>query len=159
LAFLVAPLSVEAFVAKHWNQEALHVPGDPQKFAAIDQTPERFLKVCREAPPDELGLSAVFHEDATGADIELDITADQARQLFRAGMTLLHTEMSTNVLFPALGVMAASLKAALGVHADVQANVFWSPRGKGSGLHFDSKNVFAINLQGTKRWRISRRPP
>jgi len=79
------------------------------------------------------------------------IHAGRAIETFRDGATLVFQSLHT--YWPALGRFCAGLAAQLG-HA-TQANAYLSPgEARGLDVHYDTHDVFALQVAGTKRWEI-----
>ena len=85
---------------------------------------------------------------ATIADL---IHPGRAIEAFGQGATLVFQSLHT--YWPALGRFCAGLAAELG-HA-TQANAYLSPgAARGLAVHYDTHDVFALQVDGTKRWEV-----
>ncbi len=75
----------------------------------------------------------------------------RAIEAFSNGATLVFQSLHT--YWPALGRFCAGLAAELG-HA-TQANAYLSPgEARGLAVHFDTHDVFALQVDGAKRWEV-----
>ena len=63
-----------------------------------------------------------------------------------------------DVLDTRLSTVAATLKDELNVPGPVSTYASLSPGGEAAVPHYDSSHVFALQLEGKKRWRLSPRP-
>jgi ribosomal protein L16 Arg81 hydroxylase len=54
-------------------------------------------------------------------------------------------------------MLAAEVGAFVGARGPVTVNSFLSPDGHGFPWHLDNPHVFALQIEGTKRWRLGRR--
>ncbi len=74
-----------------------------------------------------------------------------ALDAFRRGATLVFQSMHT--FWPPLAALCGDLSAELG--HPVQANAYLSPRSaRGLALHYDTHDVFALQVAGAKRWEV-----
>lgn len=154
---LIAPTAVRDFSRRYWERRPLvvgrHAPdhfgsllgvGDLRPLLASGRVrfPEAWLvRAGDEVPPGE-------YVDAEGA-----IDADHAWNLFGAGATLIFGSLER--YWPALWRLCGTIEQALS--HPVQANAYLTPPGaQGFAPHFDTHDVFILQLAGAKRWRIYR---
>ncbi|CAM2006640.1 JmjC domain-containing protein [Acanthopleuribacter pedis] len=149
---LLFDLPLEQFFENYWEQKALSVVSDhPERFsslfslASLDQLlsglPEKRLTLAKqgaETPvlvPEFLGglsLSALYAHYADGYTLVVNDLTD---------------------LQPAVGALCTSLSHTLG--ARVAANLYATPReSAGFGPHWDEHDVFILQLEGSKAWRV-----
>ncbi len=83
-------------------------------------------------------------------------TVDQATALFDAGATLCLSQVETRVA--RLAPFVAAIKRQLGYPGKASFNAYLSPPGSGFNWHFDARIASTLQIDGTKRWRFSRRP-
>jgi bifunctional lysine-specific demethylase and histidyl-hydroxylase MINA len=63
------------------------------------------------------------------------------------------TFKSIGDLFPRIRTVKRALELAFA--APVSTNLYYSPGGaRGSGLHYDTKDIFAVQLRGSKHWQV-----
>jgi hypothetical protein len=155
LSHLLAPLSVDGFLAEHWERGPLYLPGDRHKVARWACDRAAFFDRLEARPGPGTDVKAQFH-DPQGIHRELGIEPRLARVLWDAGLTI--CAQSLERIDPHLAALAESTRRSLGHAGAVIVNAYASPAGRGFGLHFDSQSVFIIQLEGVKHWRYSRRP-
>lgn len=160
LGRLLAPVTRQVFVERYWGREPLFVRGHPEKFAGLF-TRESFDRLRRD-PPKRLEINCSFADygnrtaRGTGYRPVTRITAAQCDAMLAAGATL--TLLPLQPLDPAVARLAAGLKSQLAYAGDLLCAAWLSPAGAGVGSHFDGRPVFTLQLEGEKRWRVSRRP-
>lgn len=163
LADLLAPMSVDEFLADYRGKKPLHLPGAADKYAdvmswesltgLINQTSiwssaslQLVMDGDRVPPPD-------YCAPATGRDggkIMMPDT-DRVRQWLQRGASLLLNDIDH--LSPGLKSAAAALETGLG--GKVQCNLYCSWKAHpGFGSHYDTHEVFAVHIAGEKTWRI-----
>jgi ribosomal protein L16 Arg81 hydroxylase/Flp pilus assembly protein TadD len=167
LAALLAPVTPETFVREYWGKRPLFVKGFADKYKGFFDG-DGFIKATANpgsAPADALRASfdkrVPIVMPPPGAPPEIPsmsivITPKQAGVLFEAGATLCMSEVQTRV--PELAAFCAAIKEQLGYVGKVAFNGYMSPAGAGFNWHFDARMVTKLQLEGTKRWRFSRRP-
>jgi ribosomal protein L16 Arg81 hydroxylase len=148
-ASLFAPTPVAEFLATHWQRRALYTAGagwrSHFRFTLDDlkQGLPAFAHVKAQSLPD-------------GRHREIAIQGDQAAALYDAGLTICVTAIEQHV--PELARFTARLRDELRFAGEVLVNCYWSPAGGGFGTHFDDQHVFILQVDGSKRWWISREP-
>jgi bifunctional lysine-specific demethylase and histidyl-hydroxylase MINA len=76
---------------------------------------------------------------------------DKVKDFLRRGATLVANDIDH--LSPSLTAFADALERALG--GKVQANLYLSSRRRqGFGAHFDTHDVYAVHVEGTKTWHV-----
>ena len=79
------------------------------------------------------------------------LNADQVKDFLRRGATLVANDIDH--LSPGLTAFADAMERALG--GKVQGNLYTSSRRRqGFGAHFDTHDVYAVHVEGTKTWHI-----
>ena len=83
---------------------------------------------------------------------EMEITPERAVQLYRAACTIYMTRLHAEPIRR----WAASLDAALGLlPGTTQVNAFASSPGRGLSWHWDSQEIFVVQVRGRKRWHVA----
>ena len=143
---LLAPMTPEEFVASHWNQRALHVRGQPDKFAGLfDRAAwKQALPGCRQ-------LKAGYR-DADGWLRDFPITPEQAEHLYGAGMTICAGFLPET---GPLGSLLTGMRRDLLHPGKPYFNCYFSPDGHGFNLHIDDHSVFILQIEGAKEWLFS----
>ncbi|WP_018681245.1 cupin domain-containing protein [Actinokineospora enzanensis] len=154
LAALIAPLPVDRFTTEFRERGHVRIPaGDggrtlPLSLADVDailaqssirSTDLRVVADGRETPIAELAAPG----DATALELLYDC--------YRKGSTLVLKFLDER--WPPLRELCAGLAADL--DARIQVNVYLTPPGaRGLTPHYDTHDVFVVQVSGTKHWRI-----
>jgi ribosomal protein L16 Arg81 hydroxylase len=150
LAALVAPHSVEEFLTQYWPDRVFASHGDPARLPS-------FLRAGELAGVES--LSRVYRGTmrfTTGRKYQMMASIDQlpAMSLYRMGLTVQFEDISA-VVAPTNAELRR-LEAELGVNTGTaRASAFASPVSEGLGVHFDSYDLFSIQLRGTKRFNVA----
>jgi hypothetical protein len=165
LAALLAPLAPQTFVSEYWGKKPLYVKGFREKFKGFFDGAAFFRAVSTPTTAPGSQLRASFDKKTTPAPRSaaepVDLTQhfpippESAGPLFEAGATLCLTEIDTRV--PRLAYFAAAIKRQLGYPGPVAFNSYFSPPGVGFNWHFDGRIASTLQIEGTKRWRFSKR--
>ena len=154
---------VRGFLDHHWTRAPLHRPGaDASAFAdlfSLDDV-DRFVaessprlptfRLVRDGKP--LDPSRYTRTAKVGGQSVSDM-GDPGRifEEFRGGATIVFQGLHRSC--PPLTRFCRSLELELS-HA-VQANAYVTPAGsRGLGVHYDTHDVFVLQLAGTKAWSI-----
>lgn len=150
LAALIAPHSVEEFLAQYWPDRVFASHGDPARLPS-------FLRAEELASVES--LSRVYRGTmrfTTGRKYQMMASIDQlpAMSLYRMGLTVQFEDIAA-VVAPTHANLRR-LEAELGVNPGAaRASAFASPVSEGLGVHFDSYDLFSIQLRGTKRFNVA----
>jgi ribosomal protein L16 Arg81 hydroxylase len=155
LGALLAPFSVARFVGEHFNRRALHVPGAAGKFRGL-LDPELLLSDLETGFGGRISEVRAGFRDGRGDHREITVRADEARDVLAGGMTVVVANPET--VYPRLEALLRQLRTGLCIPDAINMACFISPAGAGYGLHYDPSSVWAIQLTGTKIWRISETP-
>lgn len=160
---LISPIDPADFFDNTYGRKALHIPGPPEKFAKV---------FSWEELNGLLGMSTIWTDRSF--ELALDgrlLRAEEycysgpnregrrtmrpdlrrVRGLLRDGATLALDFVE--LLTPGLRSVAQTIETVTG--AQVCGSLFCSwKETQGYGSHFDTQNVFACHLAGTKTWRI-----
>ena len=166
LAALLAPLAPQTFVSEYWGKKPLFVKGFREKFKGFFDDAAFFRAVSTPSSAPGAQLRASFDKKTTpaprspgGEPVDVSqhfpIAPESAAPLYEAGATLCLTEIDTRV--PRLAYFAAAIKRQLGYPGPVAFNSYLSPPGAGFNWHFDGRIASTLQIEGTKRWRFSKR--
>jgi hypothetical protein len=159
---------VETFAARYWGRRPLYSPaarfaqaGSGTGFTdlfgvdAADELLSRrglrtpFLRVAKDGTV--LPASRYTGGGGAGAEIADQVLDERVLALFDAGATLVFQGLHR--LWPPLVEMAGLLAGELA--APVQVNAYLTPAGgQGFASHYDTHDVFVLQVEGRKRWRI-----
>ncbi|HLL65050.1 MAG TPA: cupin domain-containing protein [Micromonosporaceae bacterium] len=153
------------FATWYWSVRPLHSPAadlpkgfdDLLSVADVDELVSRrgvrtpFLRVVndgRVVPTQRFSGSG-----GAGAEVADQVVDDRVLELVMDGATLVLQGLHR--LWPALIDFTVALRAELG--HPVQVNAYLTPAGaQGLGAHYDTHDVFVLQVAGRKRWRVHR---
>ncbi|HEX6141283.1 MAG TPA: cupin domain-containing protein [Geminicoccaceae bacterium] len=160
---LMQPVGAERFFADYEGRRPLHLEGDADKFkdvmswsrlndllgqATIWSHQSLQLVLDREPVP-----AARYCTPAPGRDGGQVLRPDPARvkTLLSEGATMVANDIDH--LSAGLTAFSKTLEAALG--GKVQGNLYLSSkRRQGFAAHFDTHDVYAVHVEGTKTWKV-----
>jgi bifunctional lysine-specific demethylase and histidyl-hydroxylase MINA len=160
---IMAPLGAERFFAEYEGKQPLHLKGAADKFAAV-MTWARLndllgqatiwshntLKLLLDKEPIPAARYCTTEIDRNGGQV-LRPDANKVKEYLKRGATLVANDIDH--LSPGLTAFADAMEQALG--GKVQGNLYLSSRGRpGFGAHFDTHDVYAVHVEGTKTWHI-----
>jgi hypothetical protein len=157
IAALVRPLGYAELMAALHRGAAVPIPGGCAEPAALlGPDPAALLLSAYGRLAEPLTYHAVSPAGPPPADVP---DSDAA---FRERVATLHA-LGYSVRFPtlrplspALDRMARALETVL--HQPVTASAFWSRGPLSAPVHYDEHDILAVQLRGTKTWRIARGP-
>ena len=156
---LLAPMTVDIFLSKHWPKKPLFIPADIKKLNSVLQITQlqnlesvidaRTLKV-RACLPD-------FDDEYSSIHID----AKDALKAYNNNMTLVFDSM--NLQNKDIANSLEQIRSELGLVTGGPENnlckarsiVYATPAGSGTRLHFDANVNFIIQLHGFKRWILA----
>lgn len=157
--WLIEPITPAAFFEHYYERKPLQIEGrDAGKFgsllsvAAID----RYLATSSPRFPDVFVVDAareVKSEDYSFPNSEPTgrIDLPRAYQLFESGSTISLSHMHERL--PELAALCRAVEETFSAH--FQTNVYLSPpHAQGFKIHFDSHDVFVLQVSGSKQWTI-----
>lgn len=152
---LIAPLAPADFLKDYWEERPLNLPGsDTKAFRALLSLAdiEKILGGLGQKPI--LFTVASADKEVKRSDYETDkgvVDVVRLFQLFGEGFTLILNRLHTQ--HEPLGRFCDDIARTLS--APVQCNVYLSPpNGKGFKPHYDTHDVFIVQLDGSKTWRV-----
>lgn len=155
LDWLISPTGRDAFFAGYFEQRTLVVnrrrPDYFKSLLTLDDI-DRVLTTLDRRYPDVMLKNAA--RDLRPSDYTIDgETLDVARisSLFAEGSTIMLAFLHT--VLPSLTHFCRSLEAEFS--CPCQTNIYLTPpRAQGAKPHFDTHDVFVLQVAGTKRWTI-----
>jgi ribosomal protein L16 Arg81 hydroxylase len=160
---IMAPLGAERFFAEYEGKQPLHLKGAADKFAAV-MTWARVndllgqatiwshntLKLLLDKESIPAARYCTTEIDRNGGQV-LRPDSSKVKEYLRRGATLVANDIDH--LSPTLTAFADTIERALG--GKVQGNLYLSSRRRpGFGAHFDTHDVYAVHVEGTKTWHI-----
>lgn len=145
---LLGDVSREHFFARVWQQRALFTHGPADRFSGLFDM-AAFARAARECET----LKAVV-KDAGGSQVEVPLRPEQVDAAFASGATICAQLVRDPVLDAFRAAFAGDIR-----HAGAPVfNVYFSPDGRGFGLHVDDHPVWILQIEGSKRWWYSPEP-
>ncbi|MBI3515026.1 MAG: hypothetical protein HY060_13335 [Proteobacteria bacterium] len=155
LAALLDPVSPTVFFRDYWEEKPLLVRRNrPDYYAPLLSTGQiEQLITATDLPPSTLTVAnadvPLSASDLARADSTLDIV--KVHQLFAAGATLVLQEAHKWVA--PLAALCRILER--DISAPFQTNLYMTPAGgRGFETHYDTHDVFVLQIEGTKAWTI-----
>jgi ribosomal protein L16 Arg81 hydroxylase len=155
LDWLINPIPKAAFFKEYWEQNPLVVRrGQKDYFStlfSLDDVDRAITTLSLTYPNITLKNASkeVTPADYTTAQGALDVAA--VYQLFSEGSTIVLAFLDNVV--PALASMCRGLEREL--NFPLQANVYLTPaRAQGAKYHYDTHDVFVLQIVGSKRWTM-----
>jgi bifunctional lysine-specific demethylase and histidyl-hydroxylase MINA len=160
---IMAPLGLERFFEEYDGRKPLHLKGHADKFAEVmtwDKLNELLsqatiwsqssLKLVLDREPIAAGRYCSTAAGRDGGQV-LRPDPDKVKDFLRRGATLVANDIDH--LNPGLTAFAETMEQTLG--GKVQGNLYLSSRRRqGFAAHFDTHDVFAVHVEGTKTWHI-----
>jgi ribosomal protein L16 Arg81 hydroxylase len=164
LAALLAPIAPDDFLRDTWEQEPLALHRDDPKYyaglfapadvdAVIAFTRPRFTDpgAFRSGPPAARTYVEGWLPDRQLVPAEVYPDIADLRHLFARGKTVIIRSMQHR--WPAVAALCRNLEAVF--HAPVHTNLYLTPpASQGFEPHFDTHEVFALQVDGAKQWRL-----
>jgi ribosomal protein L16 Arg81 hydroxylase len=160
---IMAPLGLERFFEEYDGRKPLHLKGHADKFAEVmtwDKLNELLsqatiwsqssLKLVLDREPIAAGRYCSTAAGRDGGQV-LRPDPNKVKDFLRRGATLVANDIDH--LNSGLTAFAETMEQALG--GKVQGNLYLSSRRRqGFAAHFDTHDVFAVHVEGTKTWHI-----
>lgn len=143
-----------SFVDEVWGREARLIDGAPDRFAGLVASSDidRILRFGRPRPPsDMLLVKASRHYDINWINPDGTARSDQVRAAWDKGYSIVLNDVAR--YWEPVARFCAALQADL--HHPVDANLYLTPPGtQGFDPHYDVMDVFVLQLEGAKDWRL-----
>ena len=160
---IMAPLGVERFLAEYEGKKPLHLKGSPDKFAEV-MTFAKLGDILSQATiwsQSSLQLvldkkpipTASYCAAAAGRDggQVMRPDPDKVQEYLKRGATLIANDIDH--LNRGMTAFAHAMEQELG--GMVQGNLYLSSRRRqGFAAHFDTHDVYAVHVEGTKTWHV-----
>lgn len=155
LEWLISPVSKQVFFNDYWDQRPLVVKREQRDYfsslLSLDEV-DRVLTTLDLRYPNIVLKNAARNVTASDYTVRGDVL-DVARvyQLFEEGSTI--TLAFLDNVVPALAALCRSLECEFS--AAFQTNVYLTPpRAQGAKYHYDTHDVFVLQVVNSKRWTI-----
>lgn len=150
---LIAPVTAKDFLARIYEREPLRVTGKGRDFTGLISIGAIDDLIARQPFYDgEISLARSDPKVGPG-DFMRENEADRGAiaRLFQQGATIILPQLHRRVR--ALADHCRALEAVLSAH--VQTNIYLTPgSAQGFQTHYDNHDVFVLQVEGTKRWRL-----
>ncbi|MEM7022532.1 MAG: cupin domain-containing protein [Pseudomonadota bacterium] len=160
---ILAPIGLERFRAEYDGKKPLHIKGTPDKFAEV-MTWSKLNDILGQATIwSQNSLNLVLDKEtiqpprfcstAAGRDggTVMRPEPEKVKEYLRRGATL----VANDIDHLSAGLTSFSHAMEQGLSGMVQGNLYLSSRRRpGFAAHFDSHDVFAVHVEGTKTWHI-----
>ncbi len=160
---IMAPIGADAFMADYEGKKPLHLKGAADKFAKVMSWP-LLNDLLGQAPIwSQASLLLVLDKEpvpaqayctpSVGRDGGQVLRPDpvKVQDYLKKGATLVANDIDH--LSAGLTAFSQAMEQALG--AKVQGNLYCSSkRRQGFAAHFDTHDVYAVHVEGTKTWHI-----
>jgi 50S ribosomal protein L16 3-hydroxylase len=157
LAALLAPVSVEQFLAHHWPEKPLLVhEGAKARLAHFACATLKDVSSLCKAWRFPISVNLPDKDDEYSS---ITVEPGQAERLYRNGMTI--SIGNVDAIIPKLAPWKHAMFDDLDFQPELTALVgaryivYASPHGRGTSAHFDQNSNFVIQLAGKKRWRMA----
>lgn len=164
-ADLLAPIELEEFFDAYWEREPLHVQRSDERFYSALLTAADVEAAISSGglrhPAIQLARSGGFYPPEaftrtvrSGGDLFTGVPdLERIRAEYLAGATI--SLPGFHRAWRPLAELAATAEAE--ISHPVHANVYVTPAGaSGFAPHYDTHEVFVLQIAGSKRWRIER---
>ena len=155
LAELIQPLSTPEFFSSYWEKKPLVLsrqsPDTYRELLSLDDVDRALTEMGSRYPDISLatGEKVTSAAEFTFADGSIDPVA--VFKLFSKGTSIVLSNMQRKL--PKLTALCRSLTAETSI--PFQTNLYLTPpRSQGFRLHYDTHDVFILQIAGSKNWRI-----
>lgn len=143
--YILAPHSLEDFLATFWGQRAVHIKGEADKFGELFgwQDINHLLSHGRLTHP---AVSLVLEKKTLPAN-----ALAQVEHWLAQGATLVLNQIQE--LDPIVDRFASALANDLNTGVGVNCYASW-PSKQGFDIHYDLHDVFVVQIAGKKTWKV-----
>ncbi len=159
---LLAPLSINDFFENYWEQTYIHLQRENFSYDNIININQldAFLSM-QNLKPEGIRLAKNGHQIPEAEWTKTTTILNGIQNIMVAPEMVLHHyyEGATiiisfaDLMIPALAKMNTAIEQALGIRS--QANVYITPpNAQGFTAHYDTHDIFLLQIKGPKTWRI-----
>jgi len=149
LSYLIAPFTAADFFDRYWQKSALVAKrGETDRCASLIDAADTaaILALANQWPAEAVEVIGKIQTDERS-----DATTDTLADWFSKSATIRVKAVDRFIELP--GALCRSLEEELGF--PVRANLYCTPgNSRGFNLHFDTHEVFVLQLFGKKQWQI-----
>lgn len=164
LTELLAPVGIETFFHEYWEKQPLHLARrEPSYYSGILTSADVDSVIAFTRP--KFADAAAFTMEAARAKSFVQgwlaerLTSESANYPGIADLQRIYAQGRTVVImtmqqrWPSLAVLCRRLESVF--RCPVHANLYLTPAGaQGFDVHFDTHEVFVLQLEGHKTWRL-----
>ncbi len=150
LKALLGPEVLDEFLSDYWPDRVFVAHGDRARLpeALLDQELNQFDALSRRYK----GVVSFFGDARSGHMVPVE--GIEAAAPYRCGLSVYLTDVGP--YFPDVDRLVRKLEFELGINEGcARAGVFASPASGGISCHYDSVDVFSIQLRGTKKFDLA----
>jgi len=150
LTALLGADALDRFFSHYWPSSVFVAEGDKERLPAalLDAELNQFDSLSRRYK----GVVSFFGDDKSGHMVPVE--GIEAAAPYRCGLSVYLTDVGA--CFPEVQQMVRQLEFELGVNEGcARAGVFASPTKGGISCHYDSVDVFSIQLRGSKKFDVA----
>lgn len=149
LEALLAPIKREVFLSEFYEECPLHVDGGSHGLSLAQFELEALVRGAAETQPRRLRANLSGEALLPPRSVNPRVLYEWSREVYNQGATLVVNYVES--LDPRLRRFVDELAPELG--ARITLTLFMTPpNAQGFSPHFDTLDVFVIQMQGTKRW-------
>jgi hypothetical protein len=150
LARLLAPLSPDEFFARYWLRKHAAIHGPLSRLPEWLSAP--LLQHFHRLAADYRG--GVSLQQSSRSNKQVPVSGVHPADLFEMGLTVYFHDIVKQI--PGLEAYAKALEDELGLDpGGVKVAAFASPTGEGLGFHYDTGEIFSVQLRGTKTFDLA----
>jgi ribosomal protein L16 Arg81 hydroxylase len=146
---LIHPLSLQTFLSANWAEEGVMIRAEnPRRFCSLFSWTELnfLLNFHKLRYPDDIRFAAVNKKGLESVGKPRDWM-----ESCREGRTLILNQV--HKLVPSLSCFTTGIQQDLGHRAQINLYCSW-PGEQGFDLHYDGHDVFILQIEGSKKWRV-----
>jgi hypothetical protein len=154
LKFILHPMPVEVFLNEYWEKKVLHISrNDPGYYKKKQLFTLRDLDSFfgRSITNDEVSLVKAGRSVALSVEGEAKTTLYQYYEAYKTGYTSVIRGL--HLCWEPVGEIASALALAFGCF--ISTHLYATPENsQGFTSHWDDHDIFALQLEGEKEWRL-----
>jgi hypothetical protein len=153
--WVIDPMSADEFQSRYYERAVCHIRRDNPSYFSELLTIDHLDRVLTTGLAKHPEISLVQNEKTIRsneyADSDNCVDPVRATRLFRQGATIIFTHLHQRL--PSLGRLCEALERRFS--SRMQTNIYLTPpSAQGFAPHWDTHDVFILQVAGTKRWSI-----
>ena len=143
--YLLSPYNFNDFIANQWGKKAIHIPGEESKFQGLLDW-EDINYLVRYSIQGGRSTRLVKEKNALS---ENEFSRFNQQIMEGATYVINHLQEKHANVDNFTRILSAELNTFINVNCYIS-----KPQNQGFDTHYDRHNVFIINLEGTKHWKV-----